>query len=260
MRCGLASLGLLTLAVFGCEGVDSEPVVGSGMISLVSTRTAARGGASYRRFWAGGSNCPRDLSVGDNCAYSNCAYNLDDIPALQSAGAIQIDGGLHELLLTPSADGGYLGFMEEGPLFEGNEAIHFEVAGEGEIEAAAGTVVAPRFVELSEPEFTEITEIDRAEDLSIRWVPLSDANVVVSASVLLTDGRNLRTVSFYCSFSGWLGAASLASQELQRLPATTDGGEGTFWVGTQATGFDRKGGWEHVFSLTAYDTANVTFR
>lgn len=261
MRSVLLCAGLIaSVSLSGCGGADAEPILGSGLISVVSTRNGTQAGASYRRFWGGGEDCPAERQVGGSCVAGDCSYDLDELPPLISAGTITVTGGLEEVSLTPLEDGSYDPFLVQGPVFEGGEELHFEVSGDREITAAAGSLVAPSFVSVIEPSLPDLTEIDRDRDLNIRWSPRSEGNVVVSASLRSRSGSKIRTVSLYCAFSGGLGAASLSSNDLKWFPQSSDGDEGTLWIGSQVTGFDWAGSWEHVFLLTAYESASVEFR
>lgn len=260
MRQWIPFFGICSLFL-GCDDPDEiEPSVGFGRISLSSTPSSARGFAAYRRFWTPGDDCPADLAVGDNCAYSHCAYSVDDVPPAQSAGDITISGGLQDVVFTSQTAGGYEEFEAETALFEGGESLTFEVAGDGEIEPATQTIPAPRHIAVTAPVLEELTEIDLTQELRVTWAPLSAGNVLVSASVTQTDEQSVRAIAFYCQFEGWRGTGTLAAADLKRLPSTADAGVGELWVGTQSRGYSRTGRWEHTFALSAYASANVTFR
>ncbi|HEY8943742.1 MAG TPA: hypothetical protein VIM73_05745 [Polyangiaceae bacterium] len=251
---------LFALGALGCDDSESEPLVGFGRVSLATTPTQASGFVAYRKFWSPGPGCPQDVAVGDNCALSNCAYSLDDVTPPESAGRVRIQGALQEVEFNPESSGEYPDFEAEGPLFEGGEMIRFEVDGDGEIEPATSTLEAPPLVSVTAPVLAEVTEIDRSEDLEVRWASLAQGDVLISASVVLEDEQNRRAVALYCEFPAYLGSATLPAKDLAKLPSNLDGGEGELWVGMQSYAYARTGRWDHSFSLSAYEAAPVTFR
>lgn len=283
--CAISSIALGLPACEGFSGDNIEEpylITGIGQTWVYSTRTQGVASSNYRPLL--GKNlptCPPPISAGDNCRFSTCRYDPAKLPAPVSAGAIRISGLADDDIVLEPGEELYQGSLYEpqsrdSRLLEGGETVRFEIPGSEGVPTASKSLVAPEFINVTEPVYPEPEEsdeeeeeeeapsqptlpVDRGSDLSVAWDPLPNGDPV---TITLTvrheeDAENVVNYSYACTLDSSLGGAKLSREYLEKFPASEDSGPASLFVGRDEAAQVLTGQWEHQLFVSSLEAFSV---
>jgi hypothetical protein len=192
--------------------IDGGPLVGYGRIFVYRQSISV----AFHRSTDGLENCTSFDRL--PCEIERCA--AEPVEAMPPhAGAIEIEtNGTPVATLSPDVNGFYMIPAIPTPLWTGGESVRIHAPG-AEVPAFDMSYLGVTPLEITQPDFSTLTTIDRSVPFEIQWTPVSGAGVTLA---FVQSGLQIR-----CYFATDAGTGSAPTAALSEL---TPGMPGTLAV------------------------------